>query len=234
MIKLEDNGKTNFYFDPFGMMLDRSDCNKHGQGDALWRTVLALIAAHGNKGIQQWILTSILKCLEKNKKGKYRFARHPERKGMDSSRDQNIMGMIALKIYFPELHKNVKKNLAFWISPWHCWVDAWFWAKEYYLLWRIISCYKFLFIRYDKSYSLHLFCWMILAPMNDFRWQRDSPWNEGKKLTAIQAAYNTLDLDVLNVIKDWFLTCANCGETITDDKKSFCSKSCEINYCRYH
>ena len=45
MIKLGDNRKTNKFFDKYNMMLERSECNDHHIGDALWRTVLAWAAS---------------------------------------------------------------------------------------------------------------------------------------------------------------------------------------------
>lgn len=229
MIKIHDNGTTNFYFDEFGMMLDRSDWNKHGVGDALWRTSLALIASGNIR------LKASVHCQAMWNNNKVRFRRHPTDHDNDTSRDQSIMALVALKEHHKNAYELIRDHLDFRISKKFTWQDAWFWAKERYLIWRITSCYHFIGWWFEPSYSIHLFCWMVwssgqkmplikwyllnyivpktnylcrallgvkeeippLTPMDDFRWQRDTPWLQGSDLTPREAEYNTLDLDVL-------------------------------------
>lgn len=243
MITLTKDTKQNFYFDEYNMMLDKSAWPDGGKGDALWRESLATIASNN-----PWLKAAVNRqCIWV--KGKIRFRRHPEIKTNDTSRDQAIMAHIALKEHYYKYYVRNKENLDFRISKKFTWLDAWFWAKEQYLIWRIINFYKFLFIKFDKSYSKHLFCWMIwssgekmpllrklmirntaktnylcrvllcdeftdkdiadiktLKPMIDFRWQRDTPWLQGRELTPDEDL-NKLDLEVLNyiLVKDYGL-----------------------------
>jgi len=229
------------------MMLDRSDSNNHGIGDALWRTSLALIASV-NIRIKVAVYSQLVW-----KNNKIIFRRHPSDNENDKSRDKAIMAMVSLKERSYTSYDMAKENLNFRISKKFTWLDCWFWAKENYLMWRILSFYKFLFIRFDKSYSKHLFCWMIwssgekmpllrklmlkntaktnyllrallhdkftsedkediktLKSNIDFRWQRETPWLQGRELEPGEDG-NKLDLEVLNyiLVKDYGLNIVN-------------------------
>jgi len=240
MINLKDNGTTFFYFDKFNMMLERATWGNYHTGDALWRTSLACYASNGMEEIVKAIEGCVVMI-----NGKYRFLRHQTNKRDTCSRDQAIMCLIALKRFGDSsYYKSIIKNLDFRISKKFVWQDSYLWAKERYLLWRILSCYHFIGWFLEPSYSIHLFCWMVwssnkkmkltkwyllkfivskenyllrallgdtfndqetiaiseLKPNIDFRWQRATPWKEGRELTEEEAAYNTLDIDVLNRI----------------------------------
>ncbi len=238
MIKLGDSKKTRFFFDKYNMMLERSSWGDNHIGDALWRTSLMAIATG-----KEELIEAIKKCITINN-WKYGFIRHPELAEDDCSRDQAIPALIALKLHDPGFYYRVISNLSFIIKDCVIWQDAYLWAKEKYGWWRAISFYRFLSIKFEPSYSKHLFCWQIwhskqsmplfkwfllkfiipkgnylcrallgdsftiedvkkimrLRPMIDFRWQRASPWEQGRWLTLEEAEYNTLDLDVLDYI----------------------------------
>lgn len=154
MLLLKDNKYTHFYFDKFKMMLERT-WGDFGAGDSLWRTSLALIAYGDSR-----LVTTVHLCGKLLNK-KWRYIRHPGIKNDDCSRDQSIMAQVALKLHAYPLYKIRIKKLDFRISYKFTWGDAWFWATERYLIWRIINFYKFLFVRLEPEYSHHLFCWMI-------------------------------------------------------------------------
>ena len=156
MINLNNNNKTEYFFDKWNMMLSKLEAyNLFGRGDALWRTSLALICS----GMKELVF-SVLSCT-KTVNGKIRFVRHPNDFSDTCSRDQAIPAMISLKLYSYENYLHVKNNLSYRISNKFMWLDSWFWAKERYFIWRIISSYHFIGWFLEPSYSIHLFCWMI-------------------------------------------------------------------------
>lgn len=166
MIQLKDNEKTRFYFDERGLARERIDGHNNGRGDSLWYSSLFLIAS-GNKDILEAVKKQVFKV-----KGKYRFSRHPEDLDNDTSRDQSIPTLIALKRHNPEFYKEVISNLSFRISGKFTWQDAWFWAKERYGWWTVLSCYHCFSIWFQPMYSVHLLSWMI--------------WHSGKKRRVLR------------------------------------------------
>ena len=151
MIQFKDNGKTRFYFDEYTLLRERGE----GNGDSTWRTSLMLIAT-GNKKILEAVKKQVHKI-----KGKYRYTRHPEQEKDDTSRDTSIVAHISLKLNDPEFYEEVRKTLSFRISKKFTWQESFFWAKEKYNWWIVLSFYHCFSIWVQDSYSVHLLCWMI-------------------------------------------------------------------------
>lgn len=155
-LQLKDNGKTHYYLDDSNMMLERLNWGGDGIGDALWRTSLSAIAYKSRT-----LINSIKNCIIYTHKGKMSFVRHPKLKNNDTSRDQSIMALIALKETDKLYYDIVTQNLSFRISDKFTWQDAWLWAKGKYKLWRLFSCYHFIGWFFEPEYSIHLYCWML-------------------------------------------------------------------------
>lgn len=96
--------------------------------------------------------------------------------------------------------------IGWWFEPSYsihlfCWM-VWSSGKKM----RLIKWYLLKFIVHKENYLLRALLGVkeeipTLHPMIDFRWQRDTPWLQGRDLTPEEAEYNTLDLDVLDYIR---------------------------------
>lgn len=226
----KDNGKTKFFFDEFGLLLERSSWSNNHIGDALWRQALGIIAFGSVEMIE-----ATFKHLYKDRK----WIRHPLWMRDDTSRDQVIMINCAFRLRFPDGH-TIMKGDPFRISEKFTWVENWFWLHERYTTWRLILSYQLIGCWFAPMYAVHLLCWMIYCsqqkmpflkwvllkrvpkdnylcrallgekqdieiekvyrPMNDFRWQRDTPWLEGYFLTDEESEFNDIGTEVLRFI----------------------------------
>jgi hypothetical protein len=127
MLNFGDDGKTFWYFDESGMILERLGWGENGVGDAIGRNAFAYICHPNESRLKEYIL----RCVKIRDDSYVQCYRYPDRGASTMSRDH--VGAIILSFYinrdWDELDL-ILQNLPWRLSRKHTQtIDFWLWQK---------------------------------------------------------------------------------------------------------